>query len=72
MATRRIKDAKDLSTNELIYFKSHAKATFMSDGSTVEDTINNINLLDYIKKNELSLVATTGSFNDLIDAPSIP
>ena len=72
MTTRRIKDAKDLSTNELIYFKSHAKATFMSDGSTVEDTINNINLLDYIKKNELSLVATTGSFNDLIDAPSIP
>ena len=41
MATRQIKDAKDLSTNELIYFKGHAKATYMSDGSTVEDAINN-------------------------------
>lgn len=42
MATRQIKDAKDLSTNELIYFKGHAKATYMSDGTTVEDAINNI------------------------------
>ena len=39
MSTRKIKDAKDLSTNELIYFKGHAKATYMSDGSTVEDRI---------------------------------
>lgn len=43
MATRQIKDAKDLSTNELIYFKGHAKATYMSNGITVEDAINNIN-----------------------------
>ena len=42
MSTRKIKDAKDLSTNELIYFKGHAKATYMSDGTTVEDAINNI------------------------------
>lgn len=42
MATRKIKDAKDLSTNELIYFKGHAKATYMSDGKTVEDAINQI------------------------------
>lgn len=41
MATRQIKDAKDLSTNELIYFRNHAKATYMSDGTTtVEDAIN--------------------------------
>lgn len=40
MSTRKIKDAKDLESNELIYFKGHAKATFMSDGRTVEDTIN--------------------------------
>ena len=40
MATRKIKDAKDLSTQELIYFKGHAKATFMSDGTTVEDAVN--------------------------------
>lgn len=42
MATRNIKDAKDLSTNELIYFKGHAQATFMSDGRTVEEAINDI------------------------------
>ena len=39
MATRKIKDAKDLSTNELIYFKGHAQATYMSDGRTVEEAI---------------------------------
>lgn len=42
MATRIIKDAKDLSTNELIYFKGHAQATFMSDGRTVEEAINSV------------------------------
>ena len=40
MSIRKIKDAKDLSTNELIYFKGHAQATFMSDGRTVEEVIN--------------------------------
>ena len=39
MSTRKVKDAKDLTSNELIYFKSHAKATYMSDGSTVEDAV---------------------------------
>jgi hypothetical protein len=43
MSTRQIKDAKDLSTNELIYFKGHAQATYMSDGRTVEEAIANIN-----------------------------
>ena len=42
MANRKIKDAKDLATNELIYFKGHAKATYMSDGRNVEDAINQI------------------------------
>jgi hypothetical protein len=57
MSIRKVKDAKDLSTDELIYFKSHAKATYMSDGSTVEDTINNIeskiDLSDYVTTDEL-------------------
>lgn len=39
MATRNIKDAKDLDTGELIYFKGHAQATFMSDGRTVEEAV---------------------------------
>lgn len=40
MANRTIKDAKDVKSNELIYFRGHAKATYMSDGRTVEDAIN--------------------------------
>lgn len=40
MSTRNIKDAKDLTTNELIYFKGHAQATFMSDGRTVEEAVS--------------------------------
>lgn len=39
MSTRKIKDAVDLSTNEKVYYKGHAKATYMSDGRTVEDAI---------------------------------
>lgn len=37
---RKIKDALDIDTNERIYFKGHAKATFMSDGRTVENAIS--------------------------------
>ena len=114
---RKVKDAKDLSSNELIYFKGHAKATYMSDGSTVEDSINNlivsgggtgggnvdlvgyatetyvdnkvatkqdvISDLDTIRSNAskgetavqpstLATVATSGSYNDLINKPTIP
>lgn len=39
MSTRKIKNAKDLTDGSLIYFKGHAQATYMSDGSTVEDAI---------------------------------
>ena len=54
MATRQIKDAKDITTNELIYFRGHAKATYMSDGTTVEDAINNAaNSSDYYTKTEI-------------------
>ena len=42
MADRILKDAKDPKNNNLIYFRGHAKATYMSDGRTVEDAINNI------------------------------
>lgn len=38
--TIKIMNAKDLSTDENIYFISHAKATYMSDGTTVEEAIN--------------------------------
>lgn len=78
MSIRKVKDAKDLSSNELIYFKGHAKATYMSNGTTVEDAINNIeteiesNLLDCAKKSDLANVATSGSYDDLTNKPTIP
>ena len=37
---RKVKDAVDLTTNEKIYFKGHAKATYLSDGRNVEEAIN--------------------------------
>jgi hypothetical protein len=37
MSTRKVMDAKDLDTNELIYFKGHAKATYLSNGKNMED-----------------------------------
>jgi hypothetical protein len=40
MATRKIIDAKH--NGEMVWLKSHAKATFMSNGATVEDAINSI------------------------------
>ena len=42
MATRKVKDLKDLDTGELIYARGHAKATYMSNGMSVEDAINSI------------------------------
>ena len=45
---RKVKNAKDLETEELIYFAGHAKATFMSDGKTVENAIQ-----ERITKDEL-------------------
>lgn len=42
---RKVKDAIDLSNDEKIYFKGHAKATYLSDGRTVEDAINNISVV---------------------------
>ena len=39
---RKVKDAQDISTNELIYFKGHALATYMSDGNTVEQAIKTL------------------------------
>ena len=62
MATRKIKDAKDLSTNDLIYFKGHAQATFMSDGRTVEEAINDIDLSDKQDKiNDLDKIRSGAS-----------
>lgn len=39
---RKVKDAVDLTTGEKIYFKGHAKATYLSDGRNVEEAIENL------------------------------
>ena len=39
---RKVKDAVDLTTNEKIYFKGHAMATYLSDGRNVEDALAEI------------------------------
>lgn len=69
MSTRKIKNAVNNTTGELIYFKGHAQATYMSDGSTVEDTINNIeskiDLSDYVKSEELEGYAKTSDIPSL-------
>lgn len=47
--SREVKDAREITTGDLIYFRGHAKATYMSDGRTVEDALanaeNNSNIL---------------------------
>ena len=40
MGTRKVKDAK--LNGEKIYYRGHAKATYMSDGKSVEDSINEL------------------------------
>lgn len=73
MAIRKIKDAKDLSDDSLIYFKGHAKATYMSDGSTVEDAIKNIetnngniDLSDYeTKEDSISKLQEAKDYTDI-------
>lgn len=67
MATRKVKDAKDLETDELIYFKSHAKATYMSDGISVEDTITKIkeeNLIFIGTQNEYEAAYALGKIKN--------
>ena len=69
MSTRKIKNAVNNTTGELIYFKGHAQATYMSDGGTVEDAIKNIkpdiDLSDYVKSEELEGYAKTSDIPSL-------
>lgn len=39
---RKVKDAVDLTTNEKIYFKGHAKATYTSEGKDVESELTEL------------------------------
>ena len=44
--SRQVKDAREITTGDLIYFRGHAKATYMSDGRTVEDALVNAGIPD--------------------------
>lgn len=75
---RQIKDAKSNVSGDLIYFKSHAKATYMSDGSTVEDFINYLitrietlenelfgpDMTAYVENNSLNITGTGVSIEE--------
>lgn len=55
MSTRKIIDLKQ--NGEKVWLKGHAQAIYMSDGSTVEDAINSIDipsLDDYVTETELN------------------
>ena len=39
---RKVMDAIDLTTNEKVYYKGHAKATYLSDGRNVEDALSEV------------------------------
>ena len=74
--SRKIKNTKDLTANESIYFKSRAQATFMSDSTTVEDKITSLesgctNLTGYVKQGDLAMVAASGSYNNLSNKSTI-
>ena len=66
MGVRKVADAVDTTTGDLIYFKGHAKATYMSDGSTVEDAIKNVSLPDDIQAiiNTLYVSNVNDDFNE--------
>lgn len=60
MNTRKVKDAIDLETNEKVYLKGHAKATYMSDGRTVEDAINYIDSGGEVQKTTEAEITAMG------------
>lgn len=61
MATRKIKDAVDRQTNEKIYFRGHAQATFTSDGKNVEEKLEQIAESVGNKQDSISDLATIRS-----------
>ena len=70
---RKVTNAINIDTGELLYIKGHALATYMSDGRTVEEAISNIN----IPEQDLSVYATKEYVDDAIgnieitDIPSL-
>ena len=64
---RKVKDAKEITTGEKIYFKGHAKATYMSDGRTVEDAINQAGIGGGSSSGESSSKEVVNVFGATID-----
>lgn len=65
MATRKIIDAKH--NGEKVWLKSHAQATYMSDGTTVEDAIKNISVPPAIDTTEYATKEELQGKQDLIN-----
>lgn len=74
---RKVKDAVDLTTNEKIYFKGHAKATYLSDGRNVEEalgepTITVDSALSDTSENPVQNKVITEELNKKANAIAIP
>ena len=59
MGTRKVKDAKDLGSGKKIYFNASAKSTYMSNGKSVEEMIN-----DTLKGDSELLVVRVSGINE--------
>lgn len=64
MTTRRVIDAKD-KDGEKVYVKGHAKATYMSDGRTVDEAVNN--KVDKVDGKQLSTEDFTTLFKQKLE-----
>jgi hypothetical protein len=62
---RKVKDAVDLTTNEKIYFKGHAKATYLSDGRNVEEALGEI---PSAESSVFEAVYGVTTYNEIIEA----
>lgn len=68
---RTIQDAVNLNTGEKIYFTSHAAATYLTNGKTVQDAIDDLNenqhitsvVIDGLQKSPESNVIDLGYIN---------
>lgn len=62
---RKVKDAVDLTTNEKIYFKGHAKATYLSDGRNVEDALGEI---PSAESSVFEAIVNTTTYDEIVEA----
>lgn len=75
MANRKVMDAVNTETGEKVYFNSHAGATFMTDGRTLESVVEdieedlakrNIYAVDQANIDNATAYVTVTDFNNIL------